>query len=198
MTHMTHWTEAALKRGVWHWARQLSSAVPCQLPTLLVAGPDGGRKQNWAGTPEHPLQSTPHDIHIYLLEYVLEAYLSGIYWTLFLEKLKNKVNGINYCTDCCRTKQILIISFLYSPDPSSSASTSEGLNSLPGGVTQALISEGSELLVTLAFSGNDFCTYLFTIKIRWRSTKKHSNKSPGCQTYSSLPPLCNISSTSSC
>ena len=40
-------------------------------------------------------------------------------------------------------------------------SASEGLDNLPGGVTQALISE-----VTLAFSGNNYCTYLFTIKIR--------------------------------
>lgn len=58
---------------------------------------------------------------------------------------------------------MLIISFLYYPDPSSKASVSEGLESLPGGVTQALSSERSELLVT-SFLGNDCCIYLLTVK----------------------------------
>ena len=74
----------------------------CSLPTLLVAGPDGDTEENWAGIPEHSLQSTPHDIQIYLLVYVLED-LSGFQWTL-LKKLKIKVNGMNYFTDCHRTE----------------------------------------------------------------------------------------------
>ena len=36
----------------------LFSCAPCPLTTLLVAGPDGGREENWAGIPEHSLQST--------------------------------------------------------------------------------------------------------------------------------------------
>lgn len=59
---------------------------------------------------------------------------------------------------------MLIISFLYYADPSSKASVSEGLESLPGGVTQALSSERSELLVT-SFLSNDCCIYLLTVKM---------------------------------
>lgn len=49
------------------------------------------------------------------------------------------------------------------------------------------VTEGSGLLVTMPFSGQDGCTCPFTITVEQGSSKRHPSGSFGCHSYSSLP-----------
>lgn len=71
------------------------------------------------------------------------------------------------------------------------ASISAGLSGWFGGMTQTLIPEASDLLVTMFFSSLGCCTCPFIIKTEYENTSKCPG---GCQTYSFLASL----NTNSC
>lgn len=86
--------------------------------------------------------------------------------------------------------QLILIIFLLLPIPALTPSTLSILSYhiwwskwFTGGVSQTVIHEGSEPLVTMPFSGWCYCTCLFTVTIDKGVTKRHSIESPRCQTY---------------